>query len=44
MRKSFWMKASLISMMVGGLAALAGWGNGCLNTAIQRILISTAFD
>jgi hypothetical protein len=44
MKAKFWLKGTLISMSVGTLAALAGWGNGCLNAAIQRILVSVAFD
>jgi len=44
MRKSFWLKGMLISMMIGTLAGFAAWGDGCLNATIQRILVSTAFD
>ena len=44
MMKRFWLKAMLISITAGSLAALVGWGEGCLNTAVQRLLISYAFD
>jgi len=44
MRKSFWLKASLISLMIGGLAGLSSLGGGCLKDMVQRVLISTAFD
>lgn len=44
MRKSFWLKGTLISMAIGTLAGFAAWGDGCLNATIQRILVSTAID
>jgi hypothetical protein len=44
MMRRFWLKGMLISMMAGSLAAIVGWGEGCLNTAVQRLLISYAFD
>lgn len=44
MKNRLWWKGMLITITIGGLAQFAGWGEGCVNTAIQRILISTAFD
>jgi hypothetical protein len=41
MKKSVWLKAAVLAMLVGTLAQL---GPSCLSAMIQRILISTAFD
>lgn len=42
--RNLWLKGALLSLMTGTLAGFAAWGDGCVNAAIQRILISTAFD
>ncbi len=44
MQQRIWLKGALITMTIGSLAALAGWGDGCLNATIQRLLVSYAFD
>lgn len=42
--KRLWFKSAVVSLLVGSVAQLAGFGDGCLNGAIQRILVSAAFD
>jgi hypothetical protein len=42
MMKKYWVKSALL--VTGTLAGIAAFGGSCLSAAIQRILVSTAFD
>lgn len=43
MKTRLWMKGALISMCVGSVANVL-FSDGCLDTVIQRILVSVAVD
>jgi hypothetical protein len=43
MKMRIWLKGALISLSAGSLAAIL-FGEGCLDTVVQRILVSVAVD